>query len=407
MKRNFFVSLLVPFLLAFTFSGNAQNEAKQTKTETNQFTVIKQLPISSIKDQANSGTCWSYSGLGFFESELLRMGKPEYDLSEMFVVSHSYKDKGEKYVRLQGDLNYAQGGSFGDCLYVLKHYGMVPQEVMQGLNYGTEKNALSELEAITKAMLDAVVKNPNRNNLSTAWKPAFFATIDAYFGKAPENFTYKGKNYTPKSFAAELGLNADDYVSLTSFTHHPFYSQFPLEISDNWRWMNSYNLPIDELMQVMYNAIETGYTFAWGSDVSEVGFNRDGIGVLADLKQIEKDAAGSDQERWIGASRSEKQAEIMRMINTPNCPEENPTQEYRQNGYDNYTLTDDHGMVIYGTAKNQAGKKFFMVKNSWGEAGAYKGIWYVSENFVAGKTMNIVVHKNAIPQAIKAKLGIR
>lgn len=407
MKRNFFVSLLVPFLIAFTFSGNAQNEAKQTKTETNQFTVIKQLPISSIKDQANSGTCWSYSGLGFFESELLRMGKPEYDLSEMFVVSHSYKDKGEKYVRLQGDLNYAQGGSFGDCLYVLKHYGMVPQEVMQGLNYGTEKNALSELEAITKAMLDAVVKNPNRNNLSTAWKPAFFATIDAYFGKAPENFTYKGKNYTPKSFAAELGLNADDYVSLTSFTHHPFYSQFPLEISDNWRWMNSYNLPIDELMQVMYNAIETGYTFAWGSDVSEVGFNRDGIGVLADLKQIEKDAAGSDQERWIGASRSEKQAEIMRMINTPNCPEENPTQEYRQNGYDNYTLTDDHGMVIYGTAKNQAGKKFFMVKNSWGEAGAYKGIWYVSENFVAGKTMNIVVHKNAIPQAIKAKLGIR
>ena len=407
MKRYFFVSLLVPFLLAFTFSGNAQNEAKQTKTETNQFTVIKQLPISSIKDQANSGTCWSYSGLGFFESELLRMGKPEYDLSEMFVVSHSYKDKGEKYVRLQGDLNYAQGGSFGDCLYVLKHYGMVPQEVMQGLNYGTEKNALSELEAITKAMLDAVVKNPNRNNLSTAWKPAFFATIDAYFGKAPENFTYKGKNYTPKSFAAELGLNADDYVSLTSFTHHPFYSQFPLEISDNWRWMNSYNLPIDELMQVMYNAIETGYTFAWGSDVSEVGFNRDGIGVLADLKQIEKDAAGSDQERWIGASRSEKQAEIMRMINTPNCPEENPTQEYRQNGYDNYTLTDDHGMVIYGTAKNQAGKKFFMVKNSWGEAGAYKGIWYVSENFVAGKTMNIVVHKNAIPQAIKAKLGIR
>ncbi len=407
MKRNFFVSLLVPFLIAFTFSGNAQNEAKQTKTETNQFTVIKQLPISSIKDQANSGTCWSYSGLGFFESELLRMGKPEYDLSEMFVVSHSYKDKGEKYVRLQGDLNYAQGGSFGDCLYVLKHYGMVPQEVMQGLNYGTEKNALSELEAITKAMLDAVVKNPNRNNLSTAWKPAFFATIDAYFGKAPENFTYKGKNYTPKSFAAELGLNADDYVSLTSFTHHPFYSQFPLEISDNWRWMNSYNLPIDELMQVMYNAIETGYTFAWGSDVSEVGFNRDGIGVLADLKQIEKDAAGSDQERWIGASRSEKQAEIMRMINTPNCPEENPTQEYRQNGYDNYTLTDDHGMVIYGTAKNQAGKKFFMVKNSWGKAGAYKGIWYVSENFVAGKTMNIVVHKNAIPQAIKAKLGIR
>lgn len=231
---------------------------------------------------------------------------------------------------------------------------------------------------------------------------SIFGAIDAYLGELPTNFSYKGASYTPQSFAKMLGLNADDYVSLTSYTHHPFYTQFALEISDNWRWSTSYNLPIEELMQVMHYAVDKGYTIAWGTDVSEVGFNRDGIGVLADIKAIE--TAGSDQERWIGASRAEKQAQIRAIINSPNCPEVKVTQEYRQEGYDNYTLTDDHGMLIYGMAKNQVGKPFFMVKNSWGESGAYKGIWYVSESFVAGKTMNIVLHKNAIPATIRKSL---
>lgn len=401
--RKILVSLAVLSSLAFMGILNAQE--KKQELEKNKFTVVKENPISSIKDQAHSGTCWAYSSNAFFESELLRMGKPEIDLSEMFIVSHSYRDKGEKFVRLTGNLNFAQGGSFGDCLYVLEHYGMVPQEVMQGLNYGTDKNAHSELEAVISAIIKAVVKNPNRSKLSTAWKKAFFGAIDAYLGELPEKFSYKGKTYTPQSFAKMLGLKASDYVSLTSYTHHPFYTQFPLEISDNWRWGNSYNLPIEELMQVMNNAVEKGYTIAWGTDVSEPGFNRDGIGVLADFKAME--TAGSDQERWIGASKSAKQAHMMEMINTPNCPEVKVTQEYRQEGYDNYTLTDDHGMQIFGIAKNQAGKKFFMVKNSWGESGAYKGIWYVSEAFVAGKTMNIVLHKDAIPAKIKAKLGIK
>lgn len=402
MKNKLFTTALLSLVL-FVTPLFAQQSSETI--EKNEFTVVKELPITSIKDQANSGTCWAYSGNAFFESELLRLGKGEVDLSEMFIVSHSYRDQGVKYVRMGGHLNFSQGGSFYDCIYVLKHYGIVPQEVMQGLNYGTTKNVHNELEAVLKGIIEAVVKNPNRSNLTTAWKPAYFAAIDSYLGELPETFTYKGKNYTPKSFATSLGLNMDDYVSLTSYSHQPFYKPFILEIADNWRWGSSYNLPIEDLMQVMDNAINTGYTFAWGSDVSEVGFNRDGIGVLADIEAIE--TAGSDQARWIGASRSQKHAEIMEIINSPDCPEINVTQEYRQKGYDNYTLTDDHGMQIYGIAKNQAGKKFYMVKNSWGESGAFNGIWYVSEAFVAGKTMNIVVHKDALPKSIKSKLGIR
>lgn len=381
-----------------------KEQAQEPKEESNKFTVVKELPITSIKDQGNSGTCWSYSTVAFLEAELIRQGKPQYDLSDMFVVSHSYRDKAEKYVRLHGKLNFAQGGSFYDVLYVFKHYGAVPEEVMTGLNYGTTRNSHNEMEKAAKGYLDAIVKNPNET-LSPVWKKTFNAIIDAYLGELPTEFTYEGKNYTPESFGKMLGINADDYVSLTSYTHHPFYSKFILEIEDNWRWSESYNLPIEELMKVMFNAVETGFPIAWGADVSEVGFNRSGIGVLADIEALE--TAGSDQARWIGLPAPMRRQEMLRKINTPECPEIEPTQEYRQKCFDNYTLTDDHGMVIYGIAKNQAGRPFFMVKNSWGEAGAYKGIWYVSEKYVAGRTMNIVVHKNALPKDIAKKLNIR
>ena len=308
-------------LLAGLLSLGCLN-AQDAKVETNQFTVVKELPITSIKDQGNSGTCWSYSTIGFLEAELLRMGKPEYDLSDMFVVSHSYRDKADKYVRLHGKLNFGQGGSFYDVLYVFKHYGAVPEEVMTGLNYGTKRNAHNEMADAAKGYLDAIVKNSNEK-LSPVWRKAFDAMIDGYLGELPQNFTYKGKSYTPMTFAKSLGINADDYVSLTSYTHHPFYTKFGLEIEDNWRWSDSYNLPIDELMQVMRNAIQTGYPIAWGADVSEVGFNRDGIGVLADVEAIE--TAGSDQARWIGLSTAARRAEILKQINTPDCPEINPT----------------------------------------------------------------------------------
>ena len=367
-----------------------------------QFTTVKEVKISPVKNQNRTGTCWCFSGLGFLESELLRMGKGEYDLSEMFIVNHSYKDKADKYVRLHGYLNFAQGGSFGVVLYASKHYGLVPESVMNGLNYGETMHVHGEMESAAANYLKAIIKNPNRK-LSTAWKKGFDGIIDAYLGELPEKFTYNGKEYTPKSFAEELGLNIDDYVSLTSFTHHPFYSAFPIEVQDNWRWDLSYNLPIDELMQVFDNAINNGYSVAWASDVSEKGFSRNGIAVAADIESMER--SGSDQDRWLGLSQTQKDQEIKKMLEKP-CQEIKVTQELRQEEYDNYKTTDDHGMLIYGIAKDQTGKKFYMVKNSWGTDNKYKGTWYASETFVAFKTMNIVVHKNAIPKEIRAKLGI-
>ncbi len=394
--------LLLVAALACALPSFGQKKSKDAN-ETNVFTTVKEVGRTSIKNQANSGTCWSYSAQGFLEEELIRMGKPEFDLSEMFVVSHSYRDKARKYVRLHGFLNYEQGGSFYDVLYVLKHYGAVPRSAMLGLNYGTKLNAHNELAASSKAFLDAIIKNPN-GKLSTGWQSAFDGIIDSYLGKLPEKFVHNGVEYTPRTYADATGLNPDDYVSLTSYTHHPFYTKFALEIQDNWRWSQSYNLPIDELMQVMESAIDNGYSFAWGADVTETGFTRDGLGVLADLEEIQ--SKGSDFARWFGAG-TDKRESINKIVRRADCPEIEPTQEYRQEGFDNYTLTDDHGMTIYGKAVNQLGRKFFIVKNSWGETGAYKGVWYVSYNYVKGRTMNIVLHKDAIPAAIADKLGIK
>ena len=398
--KKFFVSAL---MLAFALSSVSAKDKKKTEDEGYVFTTVKELKITPVKNQNRTGTCWCFSTLGFLESELLRMGKGEYDLSEMFIVSKNYKDKAEKFVRLHGELNYAQGGSFEDVLQAWKDYGIVPESVMNGLQYGEDMHVHNELESASRAYLDQIIKNPNRK-LSTAWKKGFDGIIDAYLGTAPEKFTYNGKEYTPKSFAAELGINPDDYVSLTSYTHHPFYSEFAIEVQDNWRWATSYNLPIDELMQVFENAINTGYTIAWGADVSEKGFTRNGIGVIPDIESMER--SGSDQDRWLGLSTSEKDAEIKKMMEKP-CKELEITQEMRQEAYDNYETTDDHGMQIYGIAKDQIGKKFYMIKNSWGTDNKYKGTWYISENFVKYKTMNIVVHKDALPQAIKDKLHIK
>ncbi|MBS7342126.1 MAG: aminopeptidase [Parabacteroides sp.] len=398
--KKFFVSAL---MLAFALSSVSAKDKKKTEDEGYVFTTVKELKITPVKNQNRTGTCWCFSTLGFLESELLRMGKGEYDLSEMFIVSKNYKDKAEKFVRLHGELNYAQGGSFEDVLQAWKDYGIVPESVMNGLQYGEDMHVHNELESASRAYLDEIIKNPNRK-LSTAWKKGFDGIIDAYLGTAPEKFTYNGKEYTPKSFAAELGINPDDYVSLTSYTHHPFYSEFAIEVQDNWRWATSYNLPIDELMQVFENAINTGYTIAWGADVSEKGFTRNGIGIIPDIESMER--SGSDQDRWLGLSTSEKDAEIKKMMEKP-CKELEITQEMRQEAYDNYETTDDHGMQIYGIAKDQTGKKFYMIKNSWGTDNKYKGTWYISENFVKYKTMNIVVHKDALPQAIKDKLHIK
>lgn len=386
--------------MASTVALNAQRPEPIEKDLT--FTVVKELPITSVKNQASSGTCWCYSTLSFLESEILRMGGDSLDLAEMFVVSKAYADKAEKYIRLDGKLNFAQGSSSEDVFHVWEDYGIVPQEVMEGLNYGEKVNRHSELCDGMKGYLDAVVKNPNKK-LSTAWRRALQGILDAYLGPCPEEFTFKGKKYTPKSFAASLGIKPEDYVSITSFTHHPFYTQFAIEVEDNWRWDLSYNIPIDEMMEIMYNAIDKGYTVAWGTDVSEAGFTRNGLAINPDLKAVEE--AGSDQQRWVGVDPAEKMKQLAKMRD--DAPEMTVTQEMRQEGYDNKTTTDDHGMHIYGIAKDQNGNKYFMVKNSWGETGKYKGIWYASDSFVRYKTMNIMVHKNAIPKEIRKKMGIK
>ncbi len=367
------------------------------------FTPVKELKITPVKNQNRTGTCWCFSTLGFIESELIRMGKGEHDLSEMFIVNHTYRDKAEKYVRMHGSLEFSEGGAFDDVIYAIKHYGLVPESVMPGLSYGEDSHVHGEMEAAMRGYVDGIIKNRN-SKLSTAWQKGFDGIADAYLGDLPEKFTYQGKEYTPMSFVKELGLNADDYISLTSYSHHPYYAAFPLEIPDNWRWSSSYNLPIDEFIQVFDNAINTGYTIAWASDVSEMGFTRNGIGVVPDVKAIE--SSGSDQDRWVGLSASERNAELRKLAEKP-CQELAITPEMRQAAYDNYQTTDDHGMQIYGIAKDQTGKKFYMVKNSWGTDSKYKGSWYVSEAFVRYKTMDIVVHKNAIPAALRTKLGIK
>ena len=365
-----------------------------------QFTTVKENPITSIKNQYRSGTCWCFSALSFVESEILRTKGVEVDLSEMFVVGKSYRDRAIKYVRLDGHLNFAAGSSFGDVLHVINDYGIVPQNFTEGygFNYGTELPEHNELDAALKGYVSAIVKNPNKT-LSTAWINGFDNIVEAYFGEIPETFTVDGVEYTPESYRDFLGINYDDYVNITSFTHHPFYEPFVIEVCDNWRWDTAYNLPMDEMMEVMYNAIDKGYTIAWGSDVSENGFTRNGVATMPD-KNKSADLEGSDMAKWLKLSEEEKK-------NTPKPSTEKwCTQEERQLAYDNWETTDDHGMQIYGIAKDQNGTEYYMVKNSWGEAGTYKGIWYASKAFVRYKTMNIIVHKDAIPAEIRAKLNL-
>lgn len=379
---------------------NAKNP-KKTQEEGFVFTTVKENPITSIKNQNRSSTCWSFSSLGYLESELLRLGKGEFDLSEMFVVHKTMEDRAVNYVRYHGDSSFSPGGSFYDIVYCYKNYGMVPQEAMPGIMYGEELPVHNELDAVAGGYVNAIAKSSSKK-LTNVWKKGLSAIYDTYLGECPAEFTYKGKTYSPRTFADEvLGLNMDDYVSLTSYTHHPFYTQFNIEVQDNWRNSLSYNLPINELMEVMDYAVKNGYTFAWGADVSEQGFTRDGIAVCPDAEKG-AELTGSDMAHWLGLSASDKRKELT----SKPLPEIEVTQEMRQEAFDNWETTDDHGMLIYGIAKDQNGKEYFMVKNSWGESGKYKGIWYASKAFAAYKTMNILIHKDAIPAAIAKKLGL-
>lgn len=362
------------------------------------FTTVKANPITSVKNQASSGTCWAYSTIGFFESEAIRLGNIKDtlkypDFSVFYVVSHSYMDRAVKYVRLDGNLTFGAGSEADDVLHVIEDYGIVPLEAMTGMNYGTELPRQAEFDAVLSGYISAVAKNPNRT-LTTAWRPGFQAVLDAYLGPCPEKFTVDGKEYTPAEYRDAMKIVPEDYVTLSSFTHHPFYSWFPLEVCDNWRWDEVYNVPIDEFMSVLDDAIMKGYTVAWGADVSHAGFTRNGLGILVDVKAS---SAGSDQEHWVGKEEG-KPAPV-------SIVESVPTQESRQVEFENKTITDDHGMQIFGIAKDQDGKKYYMVKNSWGETGKYKGIWYVTEAFVKNQSMYYMIHKSALPKDLRKKLS--
>ena len=348
------VLLVTAALLACNVSF-AQDKEK-TEEEGYIFKITKELPVTSVKDQNRAGTCWCYSGLAFLESELLRMGKGEYDLSEMYIVANTYNDRAKAAVRMHGDVSFSQGGSFYDVIYGMKAFGLVPEaEMRPGAAYGDTLSDHGELSDITDAIVDAIAKKEHKKlqcdaNGNPLWLKAVSAVHEIYLGQCPKEFSYKGVTYTPQSFYNSLGLNPDDYVSITSYTHHPFYEKFVLEIQDNWRWGQSYNVPLDEMMQIFDYAIDNGYTIAWGSDVSEPGFRnniKNGFCVLPDLEA--KAQVGSDMAHWTGLTTTERNKESQ----TKPTPQRWVTQEERQAAYDNWETTDDHGMLIYGKATDQ------------------------------------------------------
>ena len=392
-------------LMAMLFMG-AQAEEQKDSTKSNKpvFTTIKENPITSIKDQNRSGTCWDYSTLSFFEAEILKATGKTYDLCESFVANKTYMDRAIQVVRYHGDCQFSQGGSAEDVLATLKNHGICPEGAMPfpGSLYGDSLNNFNEFFSLLEPYVAAIAKS-SAKKISNQWRVGLQGILDAYLGQCPEEFEYEGKKYTPKSFMESLGIHLDDYVSITSYTHHPFYTGFTVEVQDNWRFPLSYNLPMDEMMQVIDNAIEKGYTIAWGGDVSEDGFTRSGLAYAVDGKAAQS-LRGSDMARWLKLAPAKKR-DIIDSLGC-NVPEIVPTQELRQERFDNWELTDDHGMLIYGVAKDQNGKEYYMVKNSWGESGDYKGIWYMTKTFIAANTMDFLVNKNAIPKDIRKKLKL-
>ena len=409
MKELMIIAALAVGMTAWAQSDSTKVEKDSTKVEKDsiegfRFTTVDSVGITPVKDQNRSSTCWAFSTLGFLESEVLREKGKVVDFSEMYVVSKTMIDRATYCVRLYNEPHFAPGGSAYDVIYCMEHYGLVPQEAMPGIRYGWTKNDTlpvhSELDKVAGGYLNGL---KSLKKLSPVWKEGLQAIYDTYLGKCPEEFEYEGKKYTPKSFVESLGLKEENYVSFTSYTHHPFYEKFALEVPDNWRMDQMYNVPIDELMQIIDEALAKGYTLAWAADVSELGFTRKGIGVVPD-DDHGADITGSDMAKWVGMSSDKKKEELTKKP----LPEKEITQEMRQDAFDNWENTDDHGMQIFGIAKDQNGKKYYMIKNSWGTLRSdYKGIWYVSEAFMRYKTNDILVHKNAVPKEIKKKVESR
>ncbi len=395
--------ILTLALVAFAAIGASAAEKTDSVNKNKPvFTVVKENPITSIKDQNRSGTCWDYSTLSFFEAEILKATGKTYDLCESFVANKNYMDRAVQVVRLHGDCQFSQGGSAYDVLYVLKNYGICPEDAMPfpGSLYGDSLNNFNEFFGQLEPYVAGISKSTAKK-ISGQWKVGLQGILDAYLGECPEKFNYQGKSYTPKTFAASLGLDWNNYVSVTSYSHHPYYTQYAVEVQDNWRNPLSWNLPMEDMARIIDNAVMNGYTVAWGGDVSEPGFTRKGLAYFYDTKKMEN-LAGSDMARWLKLTPAKRTS----IVDSLGCtvPELTPTPEQRQERFDNWELTDDHGMLIYGIAKDQNGKEYYMVKNSWGESGDYKGIWYMTKNFIVANTMDYLVNKNAIPKDILKKM---
>lgn len=389
MKKIFVTALSLLFLQ----QTKAQAPAPLTnvKGSNYQFTVVKNLDATAVQNQNQTGTCWSFSSLSFFESELIRMGKgKEFNLSEMFVARKAYPLKADNYLRMHGKLNFGEGGGFPDVLQVIKNYGMLPEEAYTGKKNPKDQHNHSLLEATLKGVLAASADDKNTKIDFATVHNIVESTCDAFLGKVPEKFTYKGKEYTAKTYAEATGINPDDYIFVTSFSHHPFYSKFVLEVPDNWNFVGMHNVPLNEFQEIMQYAVTNGYSFAWAADVSEKGFRfKDGLAIvpetpLADMTDAEKEAAMKNPL---------KQLPI--------------TQELRQTAFDNYETQDDHGMHIVGLVKDQIGTPYYVVKNSWGkDRNDCDGFFYASENYVLYKTTSIMLHKKGLPAAIAKKMGI-
>lgn len=390
--------LLLSAFTIFAFTNvQAQTQAPYQGPLTNmkgsdyKFTVVKSLDANAVQNQGQTGTCWSFSSMSFFESELIRMGKgKEFNLAEMYIARKAYPLKADNYVRMHGRANMAEGGGFSDVVNVIRRFGMVPEEVYSGKKNPKDQHNHAVLEAALKGIVGAVADDKNSKIDFEAMHNAVESTCDAFLGKAPEKFTYKGKEYTPKTYAEATGINPDDYVFLTSFSHHPFYSKFTLEVPDNWNWDQMYNLPLNEFQEVMHSAINTGFSFAWASDVSEKGFRfKDGLAIVPEMPFADM----SDEEKAALVKKPHTQFKV--------------TQENRQLAFDNFETQDDHGMHIVGLVKDQNSTPYYIVKNSWGtDRNECDGYFYASESYVLYKTTSIMLHKKAIPTAIAKKLNI-
>ncbi len=400
MKKNILCSVIAA---AIVMGASADDKVVVPDSTGFKFTDVKVVKTTPVKNQNKSGTCWCFAGTSFFEDEIMRKGGEESDLSEMMTVRMCYLAKADRYVRMYGSTAFSPGGSILDVPYVWERYGAIPEEVYNGLGYGEDKHNHGELHAVLSAYMKSINANPNKK-LSTAWRKGLEGILDAYFGKVPETFTYKGQTYTPQSYAKSLGIDVNDYVAVTSFTHHPFYKPFVLEVADNWLWEQYQNVKLDELKAIVDNAIDNGYSLVWAADVSEGGFKwRKGYAVMPKEKNKD-DMEGTELSRWVQLSEKDREKEKYD-IKGP-VAEIEVTQELRQEMFDRLETTDDHGMTIVGKAVDQEGNRYYKVKNSWDTNQLYNGYFYVSEPYFLAKTLSILVNKEAVPKDIAKKINL-